>query len=52
MGKWNWWMPTWLDRLLPHISLETSADIAAEEDGAGQGPATQTDSSREPVPAA
>lgn len=22
MGKWNWWMPAWLDRLLPHISLE------------------------------
>jgi RND superfamily putative drug exporter len=22
MGKANWWLPGWLDRLLPHISLE------------------------------
>jgi RND superfamily putative drug exporter len=22
MGKWAWWMPSWLDRLVPHISIE------------------------------
>jgi RND superfamily putative drug exporter len=22
MGKANWWLPGWLDRLLPHISIE------------------------------
>jgi RND superfamily putative drug exporter len=22
MGKWAWWMPGWLDRLMPHISIE------------------------------
>ncbi|HTT93047.1 MAG TPA: MMPL family transporter [Solirubrobacterales bacterium] len=22
MGKWAWWMPGWLDRLLPRISIE------------------------------
>jgi RND superfamily putative drug exporter len=22
MGKWAWWMPKWLDRLIPHISIE------------------------------
>ncbi|MGH2687685.1 MAG: MMPL family transporter, partial [Actinomycetota bacterium] len=22
MGDWNWWMPAWLDRLLPKIALE------------------------------
>jgi len=22
MGKWNWWMPSWLDRLLPELSFE------------------------------
>jgi RND superfamily putative drug exporter len=22
MGRWNWWLPGWLDRLLPHIGLE------------------------------
>ncbi|HKO38512.1 MAG TPA: MMPL family transporter [Solirubrobacterales bacterium] len=23
MGNWNWWMPAWLDRLLPNLSFET-----------------------------
>jgi RND superfamily putative drug exporter len=22
MGRWNWWLPSWLDRVLPHVSLE------------------------------
>ena len=22
MGDWNWWLPAWLDRLLPNVSLE------------------------------
>ncbi len=22
MGKWNWWMPSWLDRVLPDFSFE------------------------------
>jgi uncharacterized membrane protein YdfJ with MMPL/SSD domain len=22
MGDWNWWMPSWLDRLLPNLSFE------------------------------
>jgi len=22
MGKWNWWMPSWLDRVLPDLSFE------------------------------
>jgi RND superfamily putative drug exporter len=26
VGRWNWWMPAWLDRWLPRISLETSED--------------------------
>ena len=21
-GKWNWWLPAWLDRRLPHVTLE------------------------------
>jgi RND superfamily putative drug exporter len=25
MGKWNWWLPSWLDRVLPHVSLEGGA---------------------------
>jgi RND superfamily putative drug exporter len=22
LGKANWWLPTWLDRVLPHLSVE------------------------------
>ena len=22
LGDWNWWMPSWLDRTLPHLSFE------------------------------
>jgi RND superfamily putative drug exporter len=25
MGKWNWWMPSWLDRALPDVSFEGAA---------------------------
>ncbi len=25
MGRWNWWMPRWLDRALPSIGLEAEA---------------------------
>jgi RND superfamily putative drug exporter len=30
MGRWNWWMPAWLDRVLPNLSFEGGADGAAE----------------------
>jgi RND superfamily putative drug exporter len=26
MGDWNWWMPKWLDRVLPRIALESEDD--------------------------
>jgi RND superfamily putative drug exporter len=26
VGRWNWWMPTWLDRWLPRIALDTSEE--------------------------
>ena len=26
MGAWNWWMPAWLDRLLPDLSFEGDPD--------------------------
>jgi RND superfamily putative drug exporter len=25
LGDWNWWMPAWLDRLLPDLSFEDDA---------------------------
>jgi RND superfamily putative drug exporter len=27
MGRANWWLPGWLDRVLPHISLENDAVV-------------------------
>ncbi len=29
MGDWNWWMPAWLDRLLPNMSFEGGDDEPA-----------------------
>ena len=29
MGDWNWWLPGWLDRLLPHVGLEGQAETGA-----------------------
>jgi RND superfamily putative drug exporter len=26
MGDWNWWMPSWLDRVLPDLSFEAGTD--------------------------
>jgi putative drug exporter of the RND superfamily len=25
MGRANWWLPRWLDRRLPHVSMEDAA---------------------------
>jgi RND superfamily putative drug exporter len=25
-GPANWWLPTWLDRILPHLSVEPAED--------------------------
>jgi RND superfamily putative drug exporter len=22
LGKWNWWIPDWLERILPRIEVE------------------------------
>src|SRR5690606_9862227 len=26
LGRWNWWLPRWLDRILPEIRLEVEDD--------------------------
>jgi RND superfamily putative drug exporter len=26
MGRWNWWMPSWLDRALPDLSFESGSE--------------------------
>ena len=30
LGKANWWLPRWLDRILPKIHIEGEPDIDAE----------------------
>jgi len=30
MGEWNWWLPRWLDRLLPKVSLEAAEEVPGE----------------------
>jgi len=41
MGEWNWWLPKWLDRILPTIELEKEVTVshpgivAPERGGAG-----------------
>ena len=29
LGKANWWLPAWLDRILPHVSVESAEDEPA-----------------------
>ena len=31
LGKWNWYLPRWLGRLLPHISIEGEEYFAARD---------------------
>ena len=34
MGSWNWWMPSWLDRLIPDFSFEGGGDREPEAEPA------------------
>ena len=43
LGRWNWWLPRWLDRLLPQISVELP-DRA--DDGLPAQPAPTTEDDR------
>jgi RND superfamily putative drug exporter len=28
LGQWAWWMPRWLDRIIPNIDIEGTEHIA------------------------
>jgi RND superfamily putative drug exporter len=30
LGKWNWWIPNWLERRLPRLEVEQGAPAGAE----------------------
>jgi RND superfamily putative drug exporter len=48
MGRWNWWLPGWLDRILPHADFESSGRSGG---GAPPPPPSAEADEREPVPA-
>ncbi len=31
LGRWNWWFPSWLDRILPHLSVDPEGSLSPEE---------------------
>ena len=38
LGDWNWWLPGWLDRLLPNLDVEGGAGLPEPEYEPGSGP--------------
>ena len=30
LGQWNWWLPGWLDRRLPHMAHDAPRRVASE----------------------
>jgi putative drug exporter of the RND superfamily len=30
LGDWNWWIPKWLNRILPTVRVEPTGDLDAE----------------------
>ena len=40
MGKWAWWMPSWLERVVPKISIEGEEFFAKRDALAADGPKT------------
>jgi uncharacterized membrane protein YdfJ with MMPL/SSD domain len=41
MGDWNWWVPKWLDRILPHMDFESSGTRPVEAEEAAPALATR-----------
>jgi RND superfamily putative drug exporter len=31
LGEWNWWLPKWLDRILPHVDIEGGTGLPAPD---------------------
>jgi RND superfamily putative drug exporter len=55
LGARNWWLPRWLDRLLPRVDVEGSgdedlADLVAELEAGGGGDGSADASRRQPEP--
>jgi RND superfamily putative drug exporter len=35
LGRWNWWLPAWLDRILPGVSVEGEHTVLEAEEKVG-----------------
>jgi putative drug exporter of the RND superfamily len=40
LGDWNWWLPAWLDRLLPRLDIDSNSALPEPEYEPGRGPTT------------
>ena len=49
LGDWNWWLPGWLDRLLPNLDVEGGVGLPEPEYEPGRGPALTPDVTPEPA---
>ena len=49
LGDWNWWLPGWLDRLLPNLDVEGGVGLPEPEYEPGRGPAVAPDVTPEPA---
>jgi RND superfamily putative drug exporter len=49
LGDWNWWLPGWLDRLLPNLDVEGGAGLPEPALEPGRGPAVSPDVTPEPA---
>ena len=47
LGDWNWWLPKWLDRLLPNLDIEAGAGLPEPEFEDGYDPHAEPE--REPA---
>jgi putative drug exporter of the RND superfamily len=50
LGDRNWWLPRWLDRLLPHVAVEGELAIAVPDPPASDGARADDDRASVPVP--
>jgi RND superfamily putative drug exporter len=50
LGDRNWWLPRWLDRLLPHVAVEGGPEPASPTPEPAATGETRADGGRQPVP--
>jgi putative drug exporter of the RND superfamily len=49
LGDWNWWLPGWLDRLLPNLDVEGGTGLPEPEYEPGRGRSAAPDLEPEPA---